>query len=311
MEDVSFEILRKCPNNCLHCSSCSNFSCEEIFSLKKICQIVDELAELNVKRICLSGGEPFLHPDIYSIVSHIASKEIICDIYTSGIIRDSSGYSSIPLEMLRQLKTKGLHRLMFNFQSTSESNYNTIMGTTGCYGHLLETIKNSVQCNIETELHFVPMKLNWHEVENVIDFAQDNGILRVSFLKLVEHGRAKNNKLALNACEEKKLKTLLNNLKKSNPIVRVGIPLNNDCQSCLCHAVRDKLYIKYDGCVYGCEAFKYIDFPDTTPSNVNDSRIKDILSFSPYICKSKNLIWEHSASSGACPVQNYLSSKEE
>lgn len=306
IEDVSFEILSKCSNNCVHCSSCSTFHSQDIFSLQKIQQIVSELSKLCVKRICLSGGEPFLHPDLLDIVKDIASRGIICDIYTAGVLRSGNEYSSIPKDIFSQLKSAGLHRLMFNMQAITEKNYNMIMGTMGCQKHLIESIDNAVACGIETEIHFVPMNCNIEEIDLILEFANEHNVEQVSFLKLVEHGRATNNKLSISRDNEDKLKQKLKILRNQNSKIRIGIPLDIDCMSCSCHAVRNKIYIKYDGSVYGCEAFKYIKFDGIPVSNVYNQTITDILNNSLYIKESQKLICKYTIDKRACPVQNYL-----
>lgn len=306
IEDVSFEILSKCVNNCLHCSSCSTFNSKEIISLSKIKEVVDNLIHLHVKRICLSGGEPFLHPDLIEIVQYISGHGIICDIYSAGIIKSSDGLSALSKNNLYNLKLAGVHRIMFNFQSLNENIYNLIMGTTNCQPLLIESIDNTVACDIEAELHFVPMKYNINEIEGVLSFAEDHNIQQVSFLKLVEHGRAKVNSLALSKDEELLLMQKLKRLKNQNKKIRIGIPLDNECEKCSCHAVKNKVYIKYDGSVYGCEAFKYIEFEKARVSNIYNENIIDIINNSEYIAQSKALICKYSNGYKGCPVQNYL-----
>lgn len=306
IEDVSFEILSKCSNNCVHCSSCSTFFSSDIFCLQKVQQIISELSSLGVKRICLSGGEPFLHPNLLDIVKDIVSHGIICDIYTAGVLRNENEYSSISKDVFKQLKNAGLHRLMFNMQAITEKKYNMIMGTVGCQKYLIESIDNAVTCGIETEIHFVPMNCNIDEIELVLKFANEHNVEQVSFLKLVEHGRAAKNKLSISHDNEEKLKQKLKILRNQNSKIRIGIPLDIDCMSCSCHAIRSKIYIKYDGSVYGCEAFKYIKFDNIPVSNVHNQSIIDILQNSLYIKESKKLIYKYIIDKKACPVQNYL-----
>lgn len=66
--DVSLEILKKCLNNCLHCSSNSCHNSKTILGLDTIKQIIDDIIFIGAKRLCLSGGEPFLHPDIVEMI---------------------------------------------------------------------------------------------------------------------------------------------------------------------------------------------------------------------------------------------------
>ena len=115
--DVSLEILQKCLNNCLHCSSNSCHNSKAILRLDTIKQIIDDIVYLGAKRLCLSGGEPFLHPDIIEIVEYATQKGLILDVYSSGIVGEYNLEKSISKEMLWECKKRGLNRIMFNVQA--------------------------------------------------------------------------------------------------------------------------------------------------------------------------------------------------
>jgi len=309
IHDVSFEILNKCPNKCLYCSSHSSMDRHEEFSFNKIQDIIEQLAELPVKRICLSGGEPFLRQDLPDIVETIAKNGIICDIYSAGVIKDDNGVSAISGDMLIKLKEKGLNRIMFNLQAYDETNYDHIMGTKGQQPYLFDAIKNTVENNIDTEIHFVPMTHNIDQIDKILKFADSKKVKQVSFLKLVNHGRAKDNTLELTIHEENEVRRKLAKLSESNPKIRIGIPLTYGNVSCECHAIKDKIYIKYDGSVYGCEVFKYIKFEGIKVPNVYNESIQSIIS-SEYFKKSEQLICEYKKENNNCPIQNYMKEME-
>lgn len=86
LNDISLEILQKCLNNCLYCSSNSCHNSKTILRLDTIKRIVDDVVFLGAKRLCLSGGEPFLHPNIVEVIEYAAQKGLIVDVYSSGIV---------------------------------------------------------------------------------------------------------------------------------------------------------------------------------------------------------------------------------
>jgi len=307
--DVSFEILSKCPNNCLYCSSRSSMECQEEFSFNKILDIIKQLVELPVKRICLSGGEPFLRQDLPDIVETIAKNGIICDIYSAGVIKDNSGVSAVSKDMLIKLKEKGLNRIMFNLQAFDEAKYNLITATKGNQPYLFTSIRNTVESGVDTEIHFVPMTHNADQIDKILAFADNQNVKQVSFLKLVNHGRAEDNKLELSIQKENEVRIKLAKLAESNPKIRIGIPLTSGNVCCECHAINEKIYIKYDGSVYGCEAFKCIDLDGVKAPNVYNDSIRSIISDSEYFNKSRQLLCQYKSKENKCPVQNYMREK--
>lgn len=316
INDVSLEILQKCLNNCVHCSSNSCYASEPILSLDTIKEIINDIVDLGAKRLCLSGGEPFLHPDLMEIIEYAVYKGLILDIYSSGVIGEYSQETYISKEILLECKKRGLNRIMFNLQATDPILYDYIMNTNGNYDLLIQSIKNAQVCKIETEIHFVPMKQNYNQIEKVVQLAEDLNVCCVSFLRLVPHGRAKTNRETIQLSEQElqDIQNKLYDIKRKGKKVRIGLPLSYSDEEAKCHAVYEKLYIKFDGSVFGCEAFKYIKFyeicgKEIEPDNVMHKRIKEIYKDSPFLKKSLELVNNYSGKEKRCencPVQKFL-----
>ena len=47
MKHVSIEIIRKCPNNCLHCSSLSGINCKEKIETELVKRVIDGLKRIS------------------------------------------------------------------------------------------------------------------------------------------------------------------------------------------------------------------------------------------------------------------------
>ncbi len=321
IKDVSIEIIQKCLNRCIHCSSCSTEQSNMMIQLDTINHLVRGLHELKVERICLSGGEPFLHPDIVEIVRQISSYHIVIDIYSCGVINANGKSVSLSVELLSSLKKAGLRTLIFNLQTADEKTYDLITQSKGHFPLLCKSIRNANKCGIRTEIHFVPMKQNIGDAVDVLRFAEEFGVEQVNFLKLVPHGRARENMQSLvpddadihNLCDH------LLTLKTQGKAIRLGLPLSVSGSMPPCHAVREKLYIKFDGSVFGCEAFKYITFQDEqghliAPNNIFDYDIVEIYQKSEYLRRSLDLVKSfENCSVGCenCPVQKYLREQED
>ncbi len=296
LKEMSIEIIRKCPNHCLHCSSSSSIKCNEIISFDTFKKVVDGAANLHLQTLCFSGGEPFLHPQIIEMIRYVAGKGIQSYIYTSGIyMNESYNRDAIPVEILSQIK-KFVTKLIFNIEATSEVTYNKIMGTTGCFSYLQKTIRNAVDYGIVCEAHFVPMKHNINEIEQTIQFCENIGISKVSFLRLVPHGRALINKnsILLSDTELETLKEKLIAIQcQGTHSIRIGVPLSDNVSETHCEAAIGKLNIKYDGFVYPCEVFKnttHLSLLQGVPENIHDKSIEEIYYHSPYLNNIRNFI---------------------
>lgn len=291
-----------------------------MLDLNTMRRVIRGLQALKVERVCLSGGEPFLHPDLAEIVRQITDCGMTVDIYSCGIWKEAGAPEPLSVERLSVMKDAGLRSLLFNVQSVNEPTYDRITQSKGHFPLLRESITNAITCGIRTEIHFVPMRQNVHDTENVIRFAEQMGIEQVNFLKLVPHGRARENvqRLMISDGELTTLCSRLTDLQAQGKSIRLGLPLSIQGNTPPCHAVKEKLYIKFDGSVFGCEAFKYIQFLNkdgipVLPSNILEKDIEEICHNSEYLKQSLQLVEHYETyqfSCENCPVQKYLKERE-
>ena len=86
VKDLCFEIIEKCLNNCMFCSSNSNCNKTQIIKFEDFKRTIDYfMATGGIVELSLSGGEPFLHPDLIRMVDYSKSLGIRTVIFTSGV----------------------------------------------------------------------------------------------------------------------------------------------------------------------------------------------------------------------------------
>lgn len=88
LKDLCFEIIWKCPNNCLFCSSNSDIDKDKIISYEVFKNTIDYLINSGgIEEISISGGEPLLHKDLLKMIKYCKDKGIRVVLFTSGIKR--------------------------------------------------------------------------------------------------------------------------------------------------------------------------------------------------------------------------------
>ena len=96
VKDLCFEIIEACPNECKFCSSNSCIDKKRIIEFKDFKRVIDYfISEGGIEELSLSGGEPFLHPNLYDMVAYAKKFGIRLVIFTSGIKRPLP----LPLEL--------------------------------------------------------------------------------------------------------------------------------------------------------------------------------------------------------------------
>ena len=289
LSEISIEILQRCPNRCIYCSSHSNPQATHIIPFEIIKNVIDDAKSLGCKTVCLSGGEPFLHPHILNIISYIAKQQLTCYVYTSGIYMKDEVYSSLPNEYIEAIRGM-VDKVIFNVEADSSTLYDKIMGTdVGGFDMMKKSINDCVSSGLVVETHVVPMQVNFKHLKSIFEMCYQLGVSKVSILRLVLQGRALENLplVKLTGEDSRDVTKLIKALKEAyKGKVRIGLPYSDSNCRIYCKAASDKINVRYDGNVYPCEVFKD-DLLNAKlgcePDNVWKDSFYDIYKSSPFL----------------------------
>jgi radical SAM protein with 4Fe4S-binding SPASM domain len=90
---VMFELTYRCSEQCIHCynigaahdnKEISHRADRVELNLEDYKRIIDELLELGLFRVCLTGGDPFSKSIVWDIIDYLYQKDIAFDIFTNG-----------------------------------------------------------------------------------------------------------------------------------------------------------------------------------------------------------------------------------
>ena len=114
LKDLCFEVIQTCPNKCKFCSSNSSQEKTTIITLEQFKRTVMHfINQGGIEEISISGGEPFLHPDLYEMVGFCKENGIRTVVFTSGIKRTSE-MSEEMLEYIKNKKSNALKEIEEN-----------------------------------------------------------------------------------------------------------------------------------------------------------------------------------------------------
>lgn len=81
------EITSKCNLKCTHCYNESDIRCDNVMSLSDFQRVIDILVKMNVPKIQIIGGEPFLDSKMLkSMLNYAIGKFEFIEIFTNGTL---------------------------------------------------------------------------------------------------------------------------------------------------------------------------------------------------------------------------------
>lgn len=158
---LQWHITHKCNLRCIHCYQ-EDYSNDLNFDqIKKIFfDYIDYLKANNFKgHINITGGEPFLHPDFFNIISLFEKNNITFGILTNGTLLDEN--------MVKRLSQyNNLSFLQISLDGTKRM-HDSIRGK-GNFKKSINGIRLLNKYNIQSMVAFTAHKKNIHKLKSVI-----------------------------------------------------------------------------------------------------------------------------------------------
>lgn len=285
-KELLIEICRQCYLECKFCSSNADENSLQFLKLEQINSILKYSKKLKISKIELSGGEPFTHPDFLKICETIFNYQIKLQIYTSGNLKKNKELIPLPNNTLKKLKNYNIDSIRFNLQSHNHEIHNLLTNSES-FNNTLTSLKRSIKLGLNTEVHIIPLRQNYLELHQTINFLKSLGVNKIKFLRFVAHGRGLTNKefLELNYPEYNDLvKDFIEYKQKYNNLIEIGSSFNNsiisDSNICRkCHLGKNKIAITPEGQVFPCVSTKNLKIFNF---NLNEYSLFQILKSNDY-----------------------------
>ncbi len=174
-----FEITDRCNLKCMHCGS----NCTSEGSYLTIDDIKAALRSVSQDKpmICLTGGEPMLHPDFFEIASCISDMGFLWGMTTNATLIDDAA--------ARRLKQAGLGTVSVSLDGMEQS-HDLFRRQTGAWNRAVRGLQALRNAGIVPQVTTVLHRDNFHELEALYDFLCDMGITSWRPINIEPIGRA-------------------------------------------------------------------------------------------------------------------------
>lgn len=276
------EITTKCYLNCKFCSGQAGKPKKEEMDFKEIDKIAKYVEKNPIEKLEITGGEPLIKEELtlYAL-QKIAKYSNRSSIYSSGTIKDGNSYSKIPKSLINRLISTGLTEFVFNLQSDDSSTHDSLTGSNGSFVRVMDSIRNTVDCNVKTGVHFIPNEYNKYQFESVVKLLNDINVSYVKVLRFIPTGRGR--KIEDFHLSSKEFRDIIIRAQSLNTEledieIKVGFPAKFWLheENLKCTAAEDHFVISSDGFIFPCIGFRGFDrklrellIPDKTLFEMN------------------------------------------
>lgn len=141
LASLFFELTDACNMSCLHCGSKASPENRCYLDYDSIDRVLGSVARAyDPKKImvCLTGGEPMLHPDFYKIASRVTELGFMCGITTNASLIDG--------EAAERIRECGICSISISLDGT-EKDHDWFRNRSGAYEKTIKGIQNLVKAS--------------------------------------------------------------------------------------------------------------------------------------------------------------------
>jgi len=180
---VFWNITYQCNLRCLHCyiNALQKQNPYEL-STEEAVRLSEEMVKLGIPLVIFSGGEPLIRRDFWEIVEPMAGKpRPKLSLSTNGTL--------ITKEVAEKLASYGFMYVGISIDSIRPEWHDKFRGVKGAFEATMRGIRNSIEAGLDVGIRTTITKYNVKEVPDILRWAHDHGIKRVSLYILDTVGR--------------------------------------------------------------------------------------------------------------------------
>lgn len=260
-----------CNFRCKHCEASAGEKHVSELSTDEVCNLVTELSKMNIKKICIGGGECLLRKDIFVIIGHILKMGMEYEIESNSYL--VSNFK----EEFRNMKPRTYFTSIDGLEKTNDE-----IRKTGSFRKTLQALEFFKSIGVETRIvNTIVIPDNIEELPELREIMMNSAATFWRFAIPINSGRAKDDeKLSLN---NEQIKYLFDFIEESRKKFAVGIsedagylgPSSMKLRSApfFCGAGLTRCTILPDGEVLGCQ----LDYDNKySEGNIRNKSFKEI-----------------------------------
>lgn len=189
--NIMWDMTNKCNLCCMHCYNKSGKDAHyKDLSDDEMMIIAQHIVDAGIPVVCFCGGEPLLrYPLLLKAAKILSSRGIVVNMVTNGLLLTD--------EKVQKLRKSGVNGIQISLDSYSAVVHDKFRGVEGAYQKALEAIKLILNSGIIPEVTFIPTKMNYQGIGQVIDILYELGIKSLNSMPFIPIGRGFDNRMQL------------------------------------------------------------------------------------------------------------------
>ena len=174
LNHAKIKVTSRCNLRCRMCSYWKLADQPEIPS-ERMMKLIEELAEMGVRKVHFSGGEPLLRPDFFDVIQNCAKRKMRVNITTNGTLVDG--------EKAKRLVKSGVRSVSISIDGPTAKIHDGIRGLKGAFKKTvsaldkLATARETYRARkrMRIRVNVVLQRANWRCFPEIVRLAGELG----------------------------------------------------------------------------------------------------------------------------------------
>jgi len=179
---IAWEVTKRCPLNCRHCrASSSDREFADELTRDECFRVLENIASFAKPIIILTGGEPMARKDIYEITEYGTGLGLRMVMAPCGLLMDH--------ENTRKMKESGIMRISLSIDGVDRKTHDAFRQIDGALDAVINAARIARETGLEFQINSTITKLNYRQIEGMLQLAIDLGAVGFHPFLLVPTGR--------------------------------------------------------------------------------------------------------------------------
>jgi heme b synthase len=184
LQIVAWEVTRSCNLNCIHCRASSDSGPYPYeFDTKRALTVIDQISEVGRPIVILTGGEPLLRKDVFTLAAYGAEKGLRMVMGSNGTL--------VTRDMAKQISQSGIKRVSISLDGATSESHDQFRQVSGAFVRAMEGIARLKEQGVEFQINTTLTRQNVSEAKDILDLSVRLGAVAHHVFLLVPTGRAK------------------------------------------------------------------------------------------------------------------------
>jgi AdoMet-dependent heme synthase len=182
---IAWEVTKSCRLKCKHCrANAENRQFREELTTEECFKVLDNVASFSSPIMILTGGEPMSREDIYDIARYGTDLGLKMVMAPCGHVMNR--------ENTEKLITAGIKRISLSLDGADRETHDSFRQSPGSFDAVIRAAGIAGETGLDFQINTTVTKLNYKQLDSILDLAMDLGAVGYHPFLLVPTGRGEN-----------------------------------------------------------------------------------------------------------------------